>query len=187
MALSGHAIVRGGRRKFRSLHFLFAIRPMKAASTFALAATCVLLAACASTSSSNQAPSQGSAAAPAPAPAATPTSANTPFGPARLVKSRDGKFDGEIVGTPSRNSKFARLQIGMQMDEVTSLIGGPDNMIRHETGKRWIPFYFGNDARRMQVLYKGEGCLIFTGGGAFSSGGDLIQIHVDPSGACYVP
>ena len=37
------------------------------------------------------------------------------------------------------------------------------------------------------ILYKGEGCLVFTGGGAFAAGGDLIQIAVDPAGSCYVP
>src|SRR5205085_12203398 len=107
--------------------------------------------------------SGSSGAAPAPAstaPAAasttsasssTATAAGAPskFGPTRVVKSRDGSFDGEIVGTPARNSKFSKLAIGMTMDEVTSLIGGPDNMVRHETGKRWIPFYYGNDAQRM--------------------------------------
>src|SRR4051812_41300501 len=132
---------------------------MKAASTLALVATCGLLAACASTPSSNQAPAPAATTTPPPAsaPAATPTpkSANTPFGPARVVKSRDGKFDGEIVGTPARNGRFAKLAIGMTMDEVTSLIGGPDNMVRHETGKRWIPFYFGSDAQRVEVLYRG--------------------------------
>ncbi len=35
--------------------------------------------------------------------------------------------------------------------------------------KLQIPFYFGNDARRMQVLYKGEGCLIFTAGGVMGA------------------
>lgn len=54
--------------------------------------------------------------------------------------------------------------------------------------KLQIPFYFGNDARRMQVLYKGKGCLIFTAGGVMGgSGGDSLGIHHDPSGACYQP
>jgi hypothetical protein len=76
----------------------------------------------------------------------------------------------------------------MELNEVQKIVGRfPDQVHSYESGKRWIPFYFGNDARRMQVLYKGEGCLIFTGGGAFSAGGDLIQIAVDPTGACYAP
>lgn len=102
----------------------------------------------------------------------------------RIVKSRDGRFDGEMVGTPSPGSKFARLQIGMQFNEVTKLIGGPTNMHTSETGKRWIPFYFGNDATRLQADYSGEGCLTFTGGSVFGGGtNELIRITADPSGS----
>jgi len=112
----------------------------------------------------------------------------TPAG-TQIVKSRDGTFDGEVVGTARADSKFAKLQIGMQMNEVQDVMGrAPDRLHSYESGKRWIPFYFGNDARRMQVLYKGEGCLIFTAGNVWGgAGGDLIGIHHDASGACYQP
>ncbi|HEY0663888.1 MAG TPA: hypothetical protein VGD18_04695, partial [Thiobacillaceae bacterium] len=67
-----------------------------------------------------------------------------------------------------------------------ALIRTPDDMSRHETGKRWIPFYFGDDVQRIEVLYKGDGCLTYTGGNAFGGGGDqLIIITADPSGKCY--
>ncbi len=102
----------------------------------------------------------------------------------RIVKSRDGRFDGEMIGTPTPGSKFSRLQIGMQFNEVTKLIGGPTNMHTSETGKRWIPFYFGNDATRLQADYSGEGCLTFTGGSVFGGGtNELIRITADPSGS----
>ena len=79
-----------------------------------LTATAALtLAGCAAPGASGS----GTPSASAPAPAAP-----TPGG--RIVKSRDGRFDGEIVGTPARGSKFAKLQIGMPMCEVSSLIGG---------------------------------------------------------------
>ena len=29
--------------------------------------------------------------------------------------------------------------------------GAPGRLHTYESGKRWIPFYFGNDARRMQA------------------------------------
>lgn len=94
-----------------------------------------------------------------------------------------------MVGKARAGSKFEGLQIGMDMQEVQGLLGrAPDRLHTYESGKRWIPFYFGNDARRMQVLYSGEGCLIFTGGNVWGgAGGDLIQIEHDPSGACYQP
>lgn len=122
---------------------------------------------------------QQPASAAAPAGGATADAADV-----HTVKSRDGKFDGEIVGTIAPGSKFSKLKIGMEFNEVTQLIGGPTNMNTNETGKRWIPFYFGNDATRMQAIYAGEGCLTFTGGNVFGGGGhELIVITADASGA----
>lgn len=90
---------------------------------------------------------QSPSAAAAPAPASAQASATAP----RIVKSKNGTYDGEVFGTPAPNCKFAKLKIGMTYREVNSLIGAPDDIFRHETGKRWIPFYFGNDAQRMQA------------------------------------
>jgi hypothetical protein len=96
---------------------------------------------------------------------------------------------GEIIGTPAPNSKFAKLTIGMTMAQVQDVMDhAPDRTDTHETGKRWIPFYFGTDARRLEALYKGEGCLSFTGGNVWGgSGGELVRIEVSPSGSCFEP
>ncbi|MDH5823696.1 hypothetical protein QFW77_11930 [Luteimonas sp. RD2P54] len=132
----------------------------------ATAASALLLAACASS------PQEAS---------------SSPRG--REVKSQDGSFSGEVIGTPREGSPFARLGIGMNMQQTQEIMDGtPDRFHSYESGKRWIPFYFGDDARRMQVLYQGHGCLIFTGGNVWGgAGGTLIQIEHDPSGACYQP
>ncbi|MCD9029007.1 hypothetical protein LDO26_12435 [Luteimonas sp. BDR2-5] len=107
----------------------------------------------------------------------------------REVASQDGSYTGEIVGTPAEGSKFAQLQIGMSMQDVQEILDRtPDRFHSYESGKRWIPFYFGNDATRLQALFRGEGCLIFTGGNVWGGGGsELIRIEVDPSGDCYQP
>jgi hypothetical protein len=140
-----------------------------------------LLAACAT-------PPAGNPAA-TPAPATAASKPGPAAGPVRIVKSRDGSYDGEVVGTPAPDSKFAQLQIGMSGPEVNTLMGRmPDRSHTYETGKRWIPFYYGNDAIRMQVLFNGEGCLIYATGNRFNlTNPDLIRIEVDPSGACYQP
>lgn len=107
-----------------------------------------------------------------------------------MVKSADGSFEGEIKGTPAPGSGFSKLKIGMSMAETQDVMNrAPDRSHSYESGKRWIPFYFGNDARRLQALYKGEGCLVFTGGNAWGgdAGGQLLQIEADPAGACYQP
>ena len=143
----------------------------------AVLAAFALVAGCASRGGSTSSSSAAPAASPAPA-------AASDNGGYRAVKSRDGSFDGEMYGTPAPGSRFSKVAIGMEYEEVTRLIGAPSNMHVHETGKRWIPFYYGNDVTRMEVDYPGEGCLSFTGGNHWGGGGhQLIRITADPSGA----
>jgi hypothetical protein len=152
-------------------------------TTMAALAITVLMAGCATKQAENQPAASTPASTPAPAAVAAKAKPSAPG--TRIVKSKNGKYDGEIIGTPGANSKFAKLQIGMRLREVSDLIGAPDDLERHETGKRWIPFYFGPDAQRLEVLYKGEGCLTYTGGNVFGGGGnELIRITVDQKGTC---
>jgi hypothetical protein len=155
---------------------------MKRTQVALIAAAAALCSACATTSTGGS--SSAGAQPPAAAAVATPSTSG-----ARVVKSRDGKYTGEFVGTPAADAKFAKWEIGMDTNEVQEILGRtPDRSHSYESGKRWIPFYFGNDARRMQVLYKGEGCLIFTGGNVWGgAGGDLIQVTFDAAGTCYEP
>lgn len=106
----------------------------------------------------------------------------------RKVTSADGRFDGEVSGTPAPGSKFAALRIGMTWAAVQKQIGDADQLYSHDTGKRWIPFYAGTDARRIVMHYRGEGCLGFTGGNLLGGGTNaLVRIDVDPAGKCYRP
>lgn len=142
-------------------------------SAIALAATALVLAGCARTSLQPQ----------AAAPERAPSGAEI-----RLVPSMNGKFEGEVSGTSAPESRFAKVKIGMELQQVLKLIGLYDEIYSHESGKRWIPFYFGNDVRRMVVHYKGEGCLTYTGGNVWGGGGnELIRIDNDPAGKCYQP
>jgi hypothetical protein len=75
----------------------------------------------------------------------------------RIVKSRDGSFDGEIIGTPAPNSKFAKLEIGMGLRQVEDLIGRADDTDSHIRGKQFIPFFFGG------VLQEGGPAYLFAG------------------------
>jgi hypothetical protein len=144
------------------------------------------------------APAPAPVAAPAPAPAA-PAPAARAGGPAKAgmdaqgnvvdsskVEAGSGRtvkgvndFEGEITGNPAANSKFAKLQIGMPMKQVTDLAGPPTDQGAYMTGKAWIPFYFGGDRHRYEMTYKGQGRLIFAGGGMgdFTSGNLIWIIH----------
>jgi hypothetical protein len=76
-------------------------------------------------------------------------------------------WEGEITGKPAPGSKFTQLKIGMSAAQVLSLLGQPSDQGAHPTGKAWIPFYFGSDRYRYEVVYKGQGRLLFASGAGF--------------------
>lgn len=97
-----------------------------------------------------------------------------------------GGWEGEITGKPAPNSKFSKLQIGMSMRQAVDLVGQPTDQGAYITGKAWIPFYFGSDRHRFEMVFKGQGRLIFAGGslGDFT-GGNLVWIIHNPSEGGY--
>lgn len=129
------------------------------------------------------------AAAPAPEPAAA--SANGKIGPgmnargdvvdSSKVESGYGKkvkglrdYEGEITGRPAPGSKFTKLEIGMSLKQVTDLIGQPSDQGAYITGKAFIPFFFGGDTHRQELVYKNQGRLIFAGGSMGDLGGAYL-------------
>lgn len=140
------------------------------------------------------------AAAPAPAPAAAAAPSAPKVGPgmnangevtnSKLVEAGYGQkvkglddWEGEITGKPRPGSKFAQLKIGMSTTQVMNMLGQPDDMGAHPTGKAFIPFYFGSDKFRTEVVYKGQGRLLFSSGAAFAwgGGGNLTWIIHNPN------
>ena len=94
----------------------------------------------------------------------------------KTVKGING-WEGEISGKPAPGSRFTKLQIGMSMKQVIDLIGQPTDQGTYETGKAWIPYYYGSDRYRHEMVYKRQGRLIFAGGSSGdSSSGNLISI-----------
>lgn len=92
----------------------------------------------------------------------------------RRVQSKDGDFQGELVGAAAAGSKFSKLQIGMSRRQVEDIIGQPSDQKTYMTGKAWTPFYFGNDRVRMETFYKKEGRLTYA-----KNGEKLFRITVD--------
>ena len=121
------------------------------------------------------------AAAPAPAPAkeaAKPAEAGKP----RMMKSRDGTFEGEVYGNIPPGSKWAKLVIGMEQPEVERILGGTSHDVRvMPTGKAFIPFYYGTDRHRYEVVYRGQGSVSYTGGSWGGGRGVLMMINYDPN------
>lgn len=169
-----------------------------------LLAAAVGIAGCQSSGPKTDAPASApTAAAPAPAPAsssskaaAAPAPSAPKIGPGmnangevinskiveagygRKVKGH-GDWEGEITGKPAPGSNFTKLEIGMPVRQVTDLVGQPTDSGAYVTGKAFIPFYFGSDRHRFEMVYKGKGRLIFAGGGMgdYSSGNLIWIIH----------
>ncbi|MFM2069130.1 MAG: hypothetical protein RLZZ584_4039 [Pseudomonadota bacterium] len=138
-------------------------------------------------------PAAKPAARPAPAAAATPAPAPVPspnagkIGPgmnergevvdSKKVEAGYGQkvkgledWEGEITGKPAPGSKFGKLQIGMTATSVVAQLGQPSDQGSYITGKAFIPFYFGSDKYRYEVVYKGQGRLIFASSATYSFG-----------------
>jgi hypothetical protein len=80
------------------------------------------------------------------------------------------------------DSPLAKVTVGMTAQEVSNILGMPTNQISYATGKAWIPFYYGDDARRTEWSYKGLGRVIFTGGNVFGGGGGRVnRVDYDPT------
>lgn len=93
----------------------------------------------------------------------------------KVDKKADKKDESKtgIIGTPARGSKFAKLKLGMTMNEVFAKIGRPNAQWHRPTGKAHIPFYFGDDRWVVECSYKKEGRL------TFNSGGDQILTTIE--------
>ncbi|MDQ6628135.1 MAG: hypothetical protein M3Z29_06760 [Pseudomonadota bacterium] len=85
-------------------------------------------------------------------------------------------YDGEITGKPAPGTKFTKLQIGMSRKQVMDIVGTPTDEGAYVTGKAFIPFFYGGDRYRYEVVYKGQGRLIFAGSAGFDSNAHLIWI-----------
>ncbi len=137
--------------------------------------------------------SDGAAAAPAPAPAAAAAPATAKIGPGmnasgevtdpRKVEAGYGQkvkglndWEGEITGKPAPGSKFSQLKIGMPMKQVMDLAGQPTDQGAYITGKAFIPFFWGSDRYRHELVYKGQGRLIFAGSAGFDTSASLVWI-----------
>lgn len=110
-------------------------------------------------------------------------SKNKPITDSTKVESGQGTmvkgindWEGEISGVPAANSRFARLKIGMSQKQATDLAGAPTDQGAYVTGKAFIPFYFGSDRTRWEMVYKSQGRLIFSNQSGFGSGYYLTWI-----------
>ena len=91
--------------------------------------------------------------------------ASTNKTPAASASSSTKAPDSGIVGDIPSDSPFAKIQLGMTQGQVHEILGQPTDTKSYQTGKAWIPFYFGPDVMRTDEFYKGIGVVTYTGAG----------------------
>ncbi len=82
--------------------------------------------------------------------------------------------DSGIIGDIPADSPFAKITLGMTQGQVHEILGQPSDTKSYQTGKAWIPFYFGPDVMRTDEFYKGVGVITYTGAGV---GGVHWKVH----------
>jgi len=86
-----------------------------------------------------------------------------------------------IEGNFPPDSAFAKIRLGMAQGQIHEILGQPNDTKYYQTGKAWIPFYFGQDTMRADEFYKGVGVLTFTGAGIGGVHWKLFRAVYDPS------
>ncbi len=79
------------------------------------------------------------------------------------------------------DSPFAKIKLGMGMDEVYALIGRPTDTGHHMTGKAFIPYYYGGDTHRTEAVYKGLGTIVFSPNNHWTQHMGVIEIIYNPN------
>ena len=99
--------------------------------------------------------------------------------PGRAAEAPPAPAPADIPAT----SPLASIHKGMGMAAVFNIMGSPSDQCGHITGKSFIPFYFGGDARRSELHYKGQGRVILSSGGF--QGSHVSAVEYDPSESGY--
>ncbi len=79
------------------------------------------------------------------------------------------------------DSPLAKIELGMNESEVTTILGQPTSQDAHITGKQFIPFNFAaKDTMRTVYYYKGIGSVQFSSG-SWGQRNGVVELHHDTS------
>ncbi len=87
---------------------------------------------------------------------------------------------GDVENNPPVDSVLIKIKKGMTVDSVVSILGPPTDSNSYQTGKRWMPFYYGPDISRTDFIYSGLGRIVFSNS-RYSGGSKVIRITYDPN------
>lgn len=98
------------------------------------------------------------------------------------AKANQGNSSGDVFQNNSpASSPFSQIKEGMSQKQVQDILGPPTDQANYQTGKAFIPFYFGNDVMRFEQYYKGMGRIVFTGVGIGGVNLRVKNVIYDPS------
>jgi len=98
----------------------------------------------------------------------------------QTAKSSDSTVATASPAPPG--SPLSKIHLGMTKKQVSDILGHPTDENSYSTGKAWIPFYFGNDARRTSWYYKGLGAVVFADGNVFGGGApEVVRVDYNPN------
>jgi hypothetical protein len=81
---------------------------------------------------------------------------------------------------PPADHRLAKITLEMVPTQVQEILGAPTSQNTYQTGKAWIPYYYGPDTARTEWKYKGEGRVVF-GINRYSGNQRVIRIDYDPA------
>jgi uncharacterized protein YgiM (DUF1202 family) len=105
----------------------------------------------------------------------------------RVETEASAEADEEVApadapaGSPApAGSKLAQVDLGMSEAEVTNILGEPTSRDNYQTGKAWIPYYYGSDTSRLDYKYENLGVVVF-GRNRYSGKTRVIRVDYDPN------
>ena len=81
---------------------------------------------------------------------------------------------------PPAGHPLAKVHEGMAPSQVAEAIGPPTSEQSYQTGKAWIPFYWGSDLSRTDWKYEGQGRVVFSHN-RWSGSQRVIRVDYDPA------
>jgi hypothetical protein len=100
---------------------------------------------------------------------------------APTTQQASGAQQAPAKGVPApAGSKLAKVQLDMHPGQVTEIMGEPTSQNSYQTGKAWIPYYYGSDTHRTEWNYKGVGRVVF-GTNRWSGKQKVIRVDYDPT------
>jgi len=83
------------------------------------------------------------------------------------------------VSAPA-SSPMSQVTPGMSDVDVRKILGEPTRTRSYQTGKAWIPWYFGSDTARTAYTYAGQGEVVFSNN-RYSGGLSVVRVDYNPS------